>query len=200
MWLLIFDTETTGLPPKHRILSEETIHEWPFIVQFSFILFNTDTNKLTEYDYIIKTSHIPEESTLIHGITESMNKVQGFDFVSIYNIFKICLDRCDLLIGHNIHFDIDMLKVECLRNHIPFELSKQCICTMKSTTKLCNLPKMKWPTLNELHQHLFKESVEKLHNSIIDVIICLRCYYFIIYKKDLFDIIKKYKNINRIAI
>ena len=64
---------------------------------------------------------------------------------------------------------------------------------MKSTTKMCNLPNMKWPTLNELHRTLFDSSVIHLHNSIIDVIVCLRCYYWIIYKKDLFELVKKYK-------
>jgi DNA polymerase III epsilon subunit-like protein len=200
MLLLIFDTETTGLFPKNKVLSLETVHEWPYIVQFSFVTFNTETNKLIEYDYIIKTSHIPEESTKIHGITESMNKAQGFEFKSIYNIFKICLDQCDLIIGHNIQFDIQMLQAECLRNSIPFVVNKQHVCTMKSTTKMCNLPRMKWPTLNELHQHLFKESVHNLHNSIVDVIICLRCYYYINYHTDLFEIIKKYKKISRVAI
>ena len=190
---LIFDTETTGLPPKHKILHNDTIQDWPYIVQFSFILFDTETLKLTEYDYVIKAPSIPEESTKIHGITPSMNREQGFPFVCIYDIFKLCLDQCDVLIGHNIEFDIKMIEVESMRHNIPYQIQKPIVCTMKSTTKMCNLPNMKWPTLNELHRTLFNTSVIHLHNSIIDVIVCLRCYYWIMYKKDLFEIIKKYK-------
>jgi DNA polymerase III epsilon subunit-like protein len=191
LWL-IFDTETSGLPPK-KPLTIDVVNEWPHIVQFSFILFNTDTLKVTEYDYIIKAPFISEESTQIHGITLSMNKAQGFSFPCIYDIFKLCLDQCDLLIGHNIQFDIQMLQAECLRYTIPFDLTKPTVCTMKSTTQMCNLPRMKWPTLNELHRTLFNTSVIDLHNSIIDVIVCLRCYYWIVYKQDLFELVKKYK-------
>ena len=191
LWL-IFDTETSGLPPKKQ-LNEETLKEWPYIVQFSFIVFDTDTLKTTEYDYMIKAPYISEESTKIHGITLSMNKEQGFSFPCIYDIFKLCLDECNVLIGHNIQFDIQMVQAACMRYNIPFTLNKPTICTMKSTTQMCNLPRMKWPTLNELHRTLFNTSVIDLHNAIIDVIVCLRCYYWIVYKQDLFELVKKYK-------
>ena len=190
---LIFDTETTGLPPKHRVLHLDVIQDWPYIVQFSFILFDTESLKTSEYDYVIKASNIPEESTKIHGITQSMNREQGFDFTDIYDIFKLCVDQCDVIIGHNVEFDIKMLQVECMRHSVFYSIDKPIVCTMKSTTKMCNLPNMKWPTLNELHRTLFDSSVIHLHNSIIDVIVCLRCYYWIIYKKDLFELVKKYK-------
>jgi len=192
LWL-IFDTETTGLPPKNKILSKENLQDWPHIVQLSFILFNTETKKITEYDYIITAPDIPEESTKIHGITKEMNKQQGFYFPCIFDLFNLCLDLCDLVIGHNISFDIQMLTAQCLRHDISFSMKKPIICTMKSTTQMCNLPRMKWPNLNELHCKLFKETVPYLHNSIIDVIVCLRCYYWIVYKIDLFEIKKIYK-------
>lgn len=192
LWL-IFDTETSGLPPKHKVLNTETVKEWPYIVQFSFILFDTETLKITEYDYIIHAPYISEESTKIHGITPSMSEKQGFSFPCIYDIFKLCLDQCDMLIGHNIEFDIQMVQAECIRHSIPFSFHKPVVCTMKSTIQLCNLPRLKWPRLNELHNAIFHESVVHLHNSIVDVIVCLRCYYWIVFKKDLFELIKKYK-------
>ena len=34
----------------------------------------------------------------------------------------------------------------------------------------------KWPTLLEFHQHLFDTIPDNLHNSIVDVLVCLRCY------------------------
>jgi len=34
----------------------------------------------------------------------------------------------------------------------------------------------KWPTLLEFHQHLFNSVPENLHNSIVDVLVCLRCF------------------------
>ena len=34
----------------------------------------------------------------------------------------------------------------------------------------------KWPTLLEFHKHLFDSIPDNLHNSIVDVLVCLRCY------------------------
>jgi len=62
------------------------------------------------------------------------------------------------------------------------------ICTMKTSVDLCNIEKInsrgpykKFPTLCELHEKLFNESPKNLHNSMVDVLICLKCYL----KKDL---------------
>jgi hypothetical protein len=34
----------------------------------------------------------------------------------------------------------------------------------------------KWPKLSELHKHLFHEEATGLHNSMMDVLVCLKCY------------------------
>jgi hypothetical protein len=34
----------------------------------------------------------------------------------------------------------------------------------------------KWPRLSELHKHLFHEEATGLHNSMMDVLVCLKCY------------------------
>jgi DNA polymerase III epsilon subunit-like protein len=187
MKLLVFDTETTGLPPKVPVL-EETLNDWPNIVQLSWMTFDTETYKYTEYDYVI-TSPCEIKNDHIHGITTSMNKAIGFPFKPVYSIFKECLYTCDLVIGHNIRFDINMLHVECLRNGIVWTNNKPTYCTMMATTRMCKLNK--WPRLSELHQHLFHEDAENLHNSMIDVIVCLRCYLKIMYGVDVCERVKK---------
>jgi len=191
MKLLVFDTETTNLPPKVPLL-QETLDLWPSIVQLSFILFDTTTYKYTEYDYVIKTSEVIENDH-IHGITNSINKVRGFAFEDIYPIFKLCMDQCDLLVGHNIQFDISMIRAECMRKQIQVEFKKPIYCTMMASTHVCNLPHYKWPKLEELHRHLFQEEAKNLHNSMIDVIVCLRCYLWMMCKIDICKEIKKLK-------
>ena len=190
MKLLIFDTETTGLP-KMKLL-KETVEFWPFMVQFSFLLFDIDSYSYQEFDYVIKCP-TPIENDHIHGITSSMNKQRGFDFADIYPIFEECYKQADLCIGHNLSFDIEMLRAECFRIGKEFVMDIPSYCTMKSSTKLCALPNMKWPTLLELHRHLFQESPSDLHNSMIDVWACLRCYIKIMYQYDITDKIKKIK-------
>ena len=58
-------------------------------------------------------------------------------------------------------------------------------CTMKHGTNLCNIivaddgrpPRKKWPKLSELYGSLFNgEVVDGLHNAMVDVNACLKCY------------------------
>jgi hypothetical protein len=37
-------------------------------------------------------------------------------------------------------------------------------------------PYKKWPTLLELYVHFFTTTPSNLHNSMMDVLVCLRCY------------------------
>ena len=61
---------------------------------------------------------------------------------------------------------------------------------MRQGTNLCNImihktdisgvvigkPYKKWPTLLELYVHFFTTTPSNLHNSMMDVLVCLRCY------------------------
>jgi DNA polymerase III epsilon subunit-like protein len=85
MKVLIFDTETTGLP-KSKIISQDTLDKWPHIVQFSFIIFDTDTNEfvLTK-DFVIKMEAgiiISDESIALHGITNQISKEEKFNILT----------------------------------------------------------------------------------------------------------------------
>ena len=77
---MVFDTETTGLP-QTKIINPDTLHLWPNIVQFSYILFDLSDNDIVRTkDYIVKlpkSISIPEDSTNIHGITNQMSSKKG---------------------------------------------------------------------------------------------------------------------------
>jgi len=199
MKILVFDTETSGIvDAKKDIISDNTIHDLPYIVQFSFMLFDTDTFKYTEFDYVIKCPiNIPLSAVNIHGITDDISRVRGFEFKDVLDIFNICMNQCDLLIAHNVEFDVTMLQIECFRLDCTFNITKPIYCTMKSTTALCRIPQLhgrggiKWPRLSELHEYLFHEQANNLHDSMIDVIICLRCYIKLMTDKDVCIRIKK---------
>jgi DNA polymerase III epsilon subunit-like protein len=189
MKILVVDTETTNKPPGIKLM-KETVEFWPHIVQMSFILFDDTTYKYTEYDYLIKTS-VAIDNSDIHGITKGMNTAQGFAFTDIYEIYNLCVRQADIVVGHNLSFDLNMIQAECFRNQVLYEPPRITYCTMMSTTRLCNLPQQKWPRLEELHTCLFHEKAMNLHNALQDCIICLRCYLKIMNNVDLFEKIKK---------
>jgi hypothetical protein len=88
-----------------------------------------------------------------------------------------------------------MLEVECIRNKSRRLSSyrKMSFCTMKMGINRCNILKanrftgkmeQKWPKLIELHKTLFNTEPKNLHNSLIDVIVCFRCFYTLTYDID----------------
>jgi len=209
MLVLVFDTETTGLPPRTPRNApsppiEELATTWPHIVQLSGILFDTKEKKVVEmFDHIIKLPSdvpLPDESVAIHGISREMCDTKGIDIKAALIIFTICFEKAHCIVGHNIEFDKSVLQVELHRNDYVNIFNKQPkleYCTMKYGDKITNLTMIskisgksikKLPKLIELHEHLFgvSERPLNLHNSLIDVLICARCYTKMANKQDMF--------------
>jgi len=211
MKLIIFDTETTGLP-KNRNTSVTETESWPYIVQFSYIIYDMTTKTLEKVsDSIIcldDSMEIPEESSKIHGITKTLSLEKGVPIKIAIDEFMEDIKQCEMLIAHNMEFDMNMVIVEMIRlnkqneewqelNSINYEriMKIEKYCTMKETERKCNIKAIskagkeytKYPTLAELHTHLFKTHAKNLHNSLNDILICFRCYYFIITKTDICD-------------
>lgn len=213
MRVLVFDTETTGLP-QTKILNPDTLHQWPTIVQFSYVIFDLSLNEIVESkDYIIKVPEnikISEDSAKIHGITNEISSNIGISIDEALNEFFYYLRDVDTIIGHNISFDINMIKVELLRIIFNKRLTRQQLknykydlhfitnyknvcCTLQDSIKLCNIqaidkfgrPYLKYPKLIELHQKLFDSSPNNLHNSFNDILVTLRCFMKLKHDSDL---------------
>jgi len=206
MRVLVFDTETTGLPAKNNPSIYQT-HLWPHILQISYILYDTEKNKvITSEDYLIKIPsnvNISAESTNIHGITRQQVDCRGYAMSDALNTFQVCLDNCDFVIAHNIQFDKNILMVEAIRHKMKLNFDKpQEYCTMKNGVNICKLEKIntfgdkyfKYPTLSELHNVLFNKEPQNLHNAFVDILICLRCFHKMIYNEDLCQKNKRFKS------
>jgi DNA polymerase III epsilon subunit-like protein len=207
MKIIIFDTETTGLP-KSKLISEEVFELWPNIVQFSYIIYDTQSGDILKVlDKIIKLENtlISEESSKIHGITNAISLEKGIDLELIINEFFEDIKNVDLIIGHNILFDLNVLKIELMRlkkineqkylNYLDvINTKKNFYCTMQESIELCNIEVLnkkgekyiKFPKLSELYIKLFNEVPNNLHNSLIDVIITLRCFMKLKLNVDIF--------------
>jgi DNA polymerase III epsilon subunit-like protein len=192
MKILVFDTETTGLPTEKNasiLLTEK----WPYIVQLSYLLYDTDQAMVIDYiDRIIKLPHnikIPKESTDIHKITNEMCAEKGVDIKRELIDLNSVMLKADIIVAHNLSFDKNMIMVECLRHKIiqnftQNSMRKPEFCTMKNSVNICKIltyrkdgrSYYKYPKLMELHKHLFGDVPEGLHNSMVDVLACLRCY------------------------
>lgn len=202
MKVLVFDTETTGLPIG-RNPSVADVDKWPHIIQLSFILYESDTvDMIICKDHIIKLDDsvdISPESVRIHGITRSQSMRKGIDIREALDDFNTALNQADCVVGHNISFDKRMVMAESNRLHIPQYFTnnngygKKEYCTMKNSIVLCQIEAVgrngktyyKYPKLHELHQHLFTSYPNGTHDSMGDVLICLRCYGYIEHNHDI---------------
>jgi DNA polymerase III epsilon subunit-like protein len=213
MRILVFDTETTGLP-NTKIINPDTLDLWPHIVQLSYVIYDISLNEIAEQkDFIIRVPEnveIPEEAYKLHGITKEISYEKGVDIKDTLSWFYYHLKTVDKIIGHNVNFDINMIKVETLRiiydTLTPPQITKMfkfdlhyitnydnIVCTLQDSIKLCNIqattkygkPYLKYPKLIELHQKLFESTPNNLHNSLNDILITLRCYMKLKYDVDL---------------
>lgn len=211
MRTLTFDTETTGLP-KTKLLTPEVVDLWPHVVQLSYVIYDDSTNTITNiHDSIINIPEnvdISQECTNIHGITREMCSQSDKTILEILDGFIEDFSNADLIIGHNLSFDLNMLKIEIMRQlrkaglkdqekYLRFleDLKKtnKIYCTMQKSVEICDIKALdktgkeyvKFPKLAELYEKLFQRKPNNLHNSLNDVLICLRCYYMLEHKKDL---------------
>ena len=207
MKVLVFDTETTGLPKSWKTTGIKWFNNWPYIVQFSWIFVEIDdkVKVIDTKDYIIKMEGnvvIPQESTKIHGITHEMSLNNGVSFQEALDAFFMHLEKTDYLVAHNISFDKNVLTAEMMRRGIVnlFDLHHFIeYDTLKYGDVLTNLTRKCWktgkirkkyPKLVELHDYLFpheKNTLNNLHNSLNDVLVCLRCFYKMLWDGDILD-------------
>lgn len=200
MRVLVFDTETTGLPTDRKASIYDTV-KWPFILQLSYIIYDTEKNAIIRYvDGLIDVPDevvITEESTRIHGITKEMSRQKGIPIIDALQDFDCWVKSSQLIVGHNISFDKRMIIVEHIRHKIKSgfgaEIKVPQYCTMRNGANICNIvvqkpnqkPYVKFPKLSELYSKLFNEEAHGVHNAFADVLICLRCYCMMTHQTDI---------------
>lgn len=179
MKILFFDTETTGVPRNYNAPSTDT-DNWPRMVQLGYIIYDLNRNVIKKEDYIIKPDNyiIPDASYQIHKISTEYAKQVGVDLKTVLNRFEEDLKDIDLIVGHNIDFDIKVVDSEfyrCFNKTLLKDFDK--ICTMHSSIDFCDLPNRKWPKLEELHFKLFGESFSGAHDAMTDVKVTAKCFW-----------------------
>lgn len=208
MKVLIFDVETTGLPERGASLKNLT--KYPYIVQFSWMIYDASQNRVDDVnDHIVKIPEhitIPIEASNVHGISNDKMRSEGKDINLVLDIFTKDMLDSHVIVAHNLSFDKTIVQAEYLRNKRINWLGrhrKMEYCTMKRSLNICNIYKKniytgektkKYPKLMELHHYWFKTVPNNLHNSLIDIFVCFRCYHQMEYNYDIMDKHKELSN------
>lgn len=181
MKILVFDTETTGFINK----KEFDLEKQPRIVQFAGIVGNIESSgKYTEEKriniFINPKIPIPYAASQVHSIYD-VDVKDAPPIETCISDFLKDINEVDAIIGHNIEYDEDMIKLELRRLQRIHEYNpKQVLCTMKSTVDFCKLEgngnRYKYPKLWELHKKLFGEYFAGAHDAMVDVEATLKCF------------------------
>lgn len=196
--VLCFDTETSGLFKKN---------ESPYILQMSWCIYDTLGQAIIKmsdtYICVPDTVVITDEITAINGATRAKCNA-GVSIVVALKQFYEDFQHCGLIVAHNIEFDKRMVMTEWARHRDEMDCQFDVMfsptwlitnnikmkCTQSIGTNLCRLTLpnrsgYKYPKLVELYQFLFHETPENLHNSMVDILVCLRCFLKMHYQYDI---------------
>ena len=144
MKLLFFDTETTGIRPGS-------------ICQLSYIIVDSSVKpqQTTAKNYFFTVEEMPAEAEAVHGFSlEKLYELSnGEYFEDKYEEFIKDFYSADVVIGHNVSFDIKFLKHELEGIGELYE-PKRIFCTMNYYKNICkimnNRGEFKNPRLEEV--------------------------------------------------
>jgi len=186
-YFLVFDTETTGLGNA-------------YITQLGWVIYDLVQNKIIQqYDSYIcipPLVTISEKAIELTGITREKCDT-GVDICNALIMFYHACMSCDIIVAHNLSFDIRMINLEIKRNYTTLIktcpdldeiFNKTTYCTMLRGITVCNITQqnrqtLKRPKLLELYKALFgtDDEVLNFHNAMIDTLVCMQCYLFMQY-------------------
>lgn len=166
--ILFFDTETTGLPNWKEPSDDPN---QPFE---------------TWRDIVNPGVSIPDEMAALHGITTEIAIEKGITPADMLTSFLRLASKATLIVGHNISFDIRMMRIQAARlTGEKWEPAVPTFCTMKQSTNHCRIlaptPRhaehWKWPQLGEAVRHFFGEDLPQAHSALADCAAARRVYF-----------------------
>ena len=186
--ILVYDTETTGLPRDWNAPLTDS-ENWPRLVQLAWQLHTPEGKLVSRGNRIVRPDGftIPYNAAKVHGITTERAAEVGLPLAAVMEEFGRDLDRADHVMGHNIEFEVNIIGAECIRLDQPAErvTDKALIDSKDEATDFCAIPggrggKFKWPTLTELHEKLFGVGFGDAHDAAYDVDATARCFFALV--------------------
>ena len=189
MRYLFFDLETNGLPKSWRGHWSD-VDNWPEAVSIAWWVETRPGNWQKSNYELLNRSDIPEEkysreAETVHGLTYWQLLNEGKDPVLVYGDFLADAVSADLIIAHNIEFDLNVLRADLVRFGLSdsFPSYVPTFCTMRESTNYCKITNTrfgsgyKWPKLEELYFRLFIDELKDAHNALADVRATAKCFF-----------------------
>lgn len=189
--IIVFDTETTGLP-KNYAGRVEDLDNWPRIIQLAYSVYDRSGKEMKRFCKLIKPEGWTMPTGSFHvnnGFSQEKSEAEGIPIKEALDEFVKDRINSSFSVAHNMSFDSKVIRSEMIRAGINQEFTSKKICTMKSTISFCNLPNTrtgrgkKFPSLTELHNKLFSCSFSGAHDAGADVAACAKCFFELVRTK-----------------
>jgi len=183
--ILVYDTETTGLPRDWNAPLTDS-ENWPRLVQLAWQLHEPNGKLVSRGNHTVRPDGftIPFNAAKVHGITTERALEVGVPLAEVMVEFGRDLDRAEHVMGHNVGFDVNIVGAEWIRlgESADRVTTKARIDSKDEGTEFCAIPggkggRFKWPTLTELHQKLFGVGFGDAHDAAYDVDATAKCLF-----------------------
>lgn len=190
--ILVYDTETTGLP----LFRQPSEHPGqPHLVDVCGLLFDDAGVLVDSFEALVRPSNweISAEVSKIHGITHQQALDEGILEADALEGLLALQERATLRVAHNEQFDQRIIRIALHRYRDAAAcdawaaVSTFCTCeTAKPIVRLPPTEKMvragfgrqfKSPNLGEAIRHFFGEERASAHRARIDAEDCARIYF-----------------------
>jgi DNA polymerase-3 subunit epsilon len=184
---LYLDTETTNFYNFQNTWDDPS---QPAILQIAAVL-ETEQGKTVAAMSAIISQHMwngrSEKNILVDtkivelcGIDSEDVEMYGQEPQLIYNQFNHLLRSATLLIGHNISFDVGIIRRFAKDLEMPATLLPETYCTMHKSAKLVGIPGRqsgyKKPKLGEAYFWATGRKLQNAHDALSDVYGCRQVY------------------------
>lgn len=175
-FVLCFDTETTGLPDWKAPF--DAPHQ-PYCLELGWLFSPSGTLDAPASQGHLYVDNgeitITPEAAAVNNLTISFLRDAGVGPNAVLNLWFQLASKADVLLGHNVKFDLDILEIMAYRaNKVDtfksLVANKSIVCT-KALGRPFLEPKMgrRWH-LTDLHNHFLGHHVEGAHAALNDVL------------------------------
>lgn len=191
MITLVYDTETTGLPPK----GASKLSERPYVIQLAAVLYN-ETSPIGHFSTFLRPGHGDHEVEIPkakfwqdNGLTVERMSPTWMELALGLKIFNNFLRKADRVVAHNARFDHGRV-TDSFRRVLAGEVSEEWsslphYCTMLTLEPVMKLPSKwgkgyKWPNLDEAYRaYVDPKGFSGAHDAMIDVNACAEVLFAI---------------------
>ena len=166
--IVLFDTETNGLPKRRNVAGNAEKGNWPDILSICWMVYEDEKHVKTEY-HLVKPAGWKVKQTEVHGLTQEMCEKEGKPLAEVLGLFLADVSTSKHVVAHNLRFDKNVVFSAAkwrlgVDPRVSWTWGKD-VCTACKGAVAGKIPK-----LDVLYESIFhKLAPEGAHNALRDV-------------------------------